>query len=95
MPMQGLRARTRALLLLKDVQALVLVVQDDALLETGLPMDQVDVVHVVDDDLVTASHQTPLPKSNPRAQALLNVMRAWSPNGGVNAPRLALAPNPC
>jgi acyl-coenzyme A synthetase/AMP-(fatty) acid ligase/D-alanine-D-alanine ligase-like ATP-grasp enzyme len=44
MPVRGLHARARALLLSKAVHALVLVVQDTEFLQTGLPVDVVDAM---------------------------------------------------
>jgi hypothetical protein len=54
MPLQGLYYRARALVLSKRVDALVLAVQTDELLHTGLPLEWVDCVTVVDRELVFA-----------------------------------------
>ena len=42
LPLQGLYERTRTLLLNEQVEALVLVVQTDEFLRTGLPVDRID-----------------------------------------------------
>lgn len=47
----GLHARVRALIVSAQVQALVLVVQDDEFLHTGLPLEAVSTVTLVDDAL--------------------------------------------
>jgi len=55
MPLAGLYARCRALVLSPDIDALVLVVQDDEFLHSGLPFDSVTVVKDAGGEL--ASHR--------------------------------------
>lgn len=78
MPLRGLHDRARALLLSRDVQVLLLVVQDDELLRTGAPLDWVDEVHVIDADLVEAGTERPGPLPSPRADELMRFLRAWA-----------------
>ncbi|MEZ5735866.1 MAG: AMP-binding protein [Novosphingobium sp.] len=54
MPLSGLYHRTRALVLSRQVHALVLAVQSDELLYSGLPLEWVDSVTEVDRMLVSA-----------------------------------------
>lgn len=49
---QGLFARCMALLMDKDVGALILVAQTDELLETGLPVDRFDLAEQIEGELV-------------------------------------------
>lgn len=51
MSIRGLSARTRGLLMFKEVEALVLVVQDDELLQSRPPVDRVDSVSFIDSEL--------------------------------------------
>jgi len=51
MAADGLYARTRALVLQPNLQALVLVVQTDEFIDTGLPIEGVDAVHWVDAEI--------------------------------------------
>ena len=51
LPITGLFQTARALPLLAEVEAIVLVVQTDEFLYTGLPLDFVDFVTYVDDHL--------------------------------------------
>ena len=52
MAVDGLYKRTRALVMSRRVQALVLVVQTDELLGTGLPLEAVSQVTIVDQGLL-------------------------------------------
>lgn len=49
LPFDGLASRCRALLLNGDVGALILVISDDEVLETGLPVDRIDRLTCVPD----------------------------------------------
>ena len=69
MPLQGLYERSRALLLSKKVYALLLVVQDDEWLRTGLPVEYID--SVVNAGGTLRQHQNhALPISKEQEQAL-------------------------
>lgn len=70
---RGLHARARALLLAPDVEALLLVVQDDELLATGLPLDRVDALQVVNVQI-----QLRPGAGAARRQALLGLLRRWA-----------------
>lgn len=74
MPLHGVKARVRALVMAQDVEALLLVVDDDQLLDTGLPLDQVDAVHLVEHSLKVAGQNA----DSPRFDAMINLMRAWA-----------------
>ena len=77
MPLEGLHRRTRALLLSARVHALVLVVQTDEFLDTGLPMEAVSRVSVVDQRLTSvASPDAAMPAA--RVQALLDLLAGWT-----------------
>lgn len=77
LPLQSLHARVSALVLSHDVEALLLVVHDDELLRTGVPLDRVDVVHLVDFNLVTAGGEKPSALSSHRVDEVVNFLRAW------------------
>jgi D-alanine-D-alanine ligase-like ATP-grasp enzyme len=75
-PLAGLHARTRALVLCSRVAALVLVVQSDEWLSTGLPLEAVSEVTVVDEDLSSwQAPQAPAPRQ--RVESLLQTLRHW------------------
>ncbi|MBE0549840.1 MAG: AMP-binding protein [Rubrivivax sp.] len=85
MPFVGLYPRTRALVLSTRVQALVLVVQTDEFLTTGLPLEAVSAVTVIDERLSSSSSKgEPLPRE--RLDALLQVLRRWRGSPAVAAP---------
>lgn len=69
MPIQGLYERSRALLLSKKVSALLLVVQDDQWLLTGLPVEYIDSVMNAGGTLRQHQNHT-LPISKEQEQAL-------------------------
>ncbi|MEN9316996.1 MAG: hypothetical protein RIS35_3389 [Pseudomonadota bacterium] len=77
MTAEGLFPRVRALLLDPDVDAIALVVQTDELLRTGLPVDRLDAVDLVDMRLVRERDpENPVEPTRIRALArLLRVMR--------------------
>ncbi len=76
MPFAGLYPRARAIVLSIRVQALVLVVQTDEILTTGLPLEAVSAVTVIDERLIS-SPSTGDPVSRERVDALLHVLRRW------------------
>ncbi len=53
----GLYARCQALLMHRAVEAIVLVIQNEDWLQTGLPIDQIDRVEHIDSDGLEAAHQ--------------------------------------
>ena len=53
--LHGLYARTRALLLNREVDALLLVVQTDELLRTGMPVDRIDRFNCVGPSLMASA----------------------------------------
>jgi len=55
-PCQGLLARCRALLMNRNVQALMIVVQTDELVSFGSPVDSIDQIEVVNQNLVSQSN---------------------------------------
>lgn len=57
----GLFPRCRALLMNRDVDALLMVVQTDELLVTGLPVDSIDAVTIINQKLIS--------KADPALQA--------------------------
>jgi cyanophycin synthetase len=76
MPLQGTYERTRALILNRDVEELVVLIQNDEFLLTGLPLEAVSKVTVVDNELsITSEDTTPLAVE--RTSQLLNMMRGW------------------
>jgi cyanophycin synthetase len=76
MSLPGLYARTRALVLCSRVAALVLAVQSDEWLTTGLPLEAVSQVTVVDEDLSSwpVLHGS---VSRQSTEALLRQLRRW------------------
>ncbi|MDH4393582.1 MAG: hypothetical protein QE285_19435 [Aquabacterium sp.] len=76
MPKPGLCPRTRALVLNPRVQALVLVVQTDEFIRSGLPLPAVSAVQMVDSELTAWPAGTAaLPA--PRLAALTALLQAW------------------
>ncbi|MBL1264245.1 hypothetical protein [Candidatus Methylomicrobium oryzae] len=81
-PEPGLFDRTFALLMNREVEALILVVQTDELLQTGLPVDRLDKIHLTPGVLFSARDGQPL--SSPRTrQQLLELLRLYE-NGAQN-----------
>jgi D-alanine-D-alanine ligase-like ATP-grasp enzyme len=73
MPFQSLHGRSRALLLSRQVRALLLVVQDDEWLRTGLPVEYLD--RVVDSSGALRQHRNPdLPLPKEQEQALRQLL---------------------
>ena len=75
MPLAGLYARCRSLILSPDIDALVLVIQDDEFLYTGLPFDSVTVVRDTGGELVSHSEKSPL--ANEQANNLRLLLKSW------------------
>ena len=76
MPFSQLYHRVRALVLSDQVDAIILVVQNDDLLDTGLPLEGVDRVEWIDDDLTFASSPgTPL--TIERRAELFTLLEGW------------------
>ena len=76
MPLAGLYARCRSLILSPDIDALVLVVQDDEFLNTGLPFDSVTVVRDSGGELASQHKKSPLP--NDQANNLRLLLGSWA-----------------
>ena len=77
MDLRGVYHRTRALVLSREVHALVLVVRSDELLYTGLPLEWVDSVTHVDRALVSERDPAgPLPETH--AAALERLFAGWT-----------------
>ena len=76
MPMPGLYQRTRALVLCSRVQAMVLVVQTDEMLGTGLPLETVDQVTFVDEHLHAWPSEAAT-ATRERTEALLQLLQGW------------------
>ena len=75
MPLAGLYARCRSLIISPDIDALVLVVQDDEFLITGLPFDTVTVVRDTGGELASHREKSPLP--NEQARNLRLFLKSW------------------
>jgi len=82
LPVDGLYARVRALTLRAEVGALVLVVQTLELLGTGLPLDRVDRVVVVDGRLGVPGAPA-LQAGDAEVVGLIALCRAWSVSGAA------------
>jgi len=76
----GLHARVRALTLRAEVGALVLVVQTLELLRTGIPLDRVDRVVVIDGDIRTAGSPA-RQAADAEVAGLVALCRAWDASG--------------
>ncbi len=76
MPSTGLFQRARALVLNPEVAAMVLVVQTDEFLETGLPLEFVDLINHVDEQLVSFKSKDGL-LSPKRSKLLLRLLEEW------------------
>lgn len=74
---QGLNIRLRALILRREVQALVVVVQTLELLTTASVLDRVDAVQVVDNEIVVGA-QSLKRASAPQVAALVEFCKKWS-----------------
>jgi acyl-coenzyme A synthetase/AMP-(fatty) acid ligase/D-alanine-D-alanine ligase-like ATP-grasp enzyme len=75
MPLAGVYARCRALVLSPSIDALVLVIQDDEFLHSGLPFDSVTVVRDAGEEL--ASYREKRPLDNEEANNLRRVLTSW------------------
>ncbi len=71
----GLFQRCRALLVNSQVEAILLVIQTDELLSSGLPVDAIDRLEVTNQRLLNASNQKPL--SPAATESLLNLLRLY------------------
>jgi len=69
----GLEARVRALVLSAEVEALLIVVQTDELVDTGLPVEGVDAVHVVNRRIRPIRPE----RAEARRTALLALLDTW------------------
>ena len=58
LPQPGLFQRTLGLLMNRDVEALILVIQSDDLLYTGLPVDRIDEIHPCGGDIAAGNVDT-------------------------------------
>ena len=76
MPLAGLYARSRALVLSPDIDALVLVVQDNEFLHSGLPFDSVTVVWEATGELASYLEKRPL--DNAEANNLRRTLKSWA-----------------
>jgi len=76
MPSTGLFQGARALVLFSEVEAIVLVVQTDEFLDTGLPLELVDVITHVDDHLVSLKPKEGLLSPN-RTKLLVRLLEEW------------------
>jgi D-alanine-D-alanine ligase-like ATP-grasp enzyme len=74
---EGLCGRTRALVLRRDVGALILVVQTDELLQTSLPLDRVDVLVHVDSQLKAHGSEA-VSLGEARSHAVAELCRRWA-----------------
>lgn len=81
MSVEGLFDRCMALLRLREVEALIIVVDSFEFLDTGLPVDRIQAVHVAG----TASGR--------ELQRLRTALAAYLPGGAGGGRRLALAPD--
>ncbi len=82
LPLRGLHVRTKALLMNRQVDALLLVVQTDELLRTGMPVDRIDLFSCVGSRLMAsaAAGAPQAPDAWANMQALLqNHCRTGSP----------------
>ena len=72
----GLHRRARALTLRHHVQHLILVIQNDELLRTGIPLEWIDVANIVDEDLdsVEAPGQ---PLTQQALRKLVGLVKHW------------------
>lgn len=76
MPFVGLYPRSRALVLSQRVQTIVLVVQTDEILATGLPLESISGLQIVDERLKPSTAPGgALPRE--RVDAVLAMLRAW------------------
>jgi cyanophycin synthetase len=73
----GMNARLRALILRREVQALVVVVQDLELLKSSPVLDRVDAVHVLDVESVVDAESLK-PATVKQVTALLGLCKRWT-----------------
>lgn len=84
----GLYNRCKSLLMNRDCQTLVLVVQTDELLFTGLPVDSVNVVNVVNDKILNNFPENKL-ASNKIVDAILELFKTYA----VSQIEMQVSPN--
>ena len=75
-PLTGLFESTRALVLQSDLEALVLVIQNDEFMETGLPLEIADSISYVDEHLMSfKSSDEALPPG--RVRQVIQLLNEW------------------
>lgn len=82
MPLLGLHARCRALALSPETEALVLVVQSDEFMQTGLPFDRITSLHEAEGALVSFPQGRPLDAA--RTNSVFALLRSWRRDDGVD-----------
>ena len=87
MTRDGLFHRTRALVMDRAVDALVLVVHDDELLHSGPALDRVDTLYVIDEQFIEYGSVPGSPLAPPRLQSLMRLLHFWA-SGRVQTPRV-------
>ncbi|PWK54907.1 AMP-binding protein [Roseicyclus mahoneyensis] len=83
MPLVGLHARCCALILSSGIDALVLIVQDDEFIQTGLPFDRITSLNETDGALMSFPQGCPLDAS--AETKLRDFLRAWRRNVETDA----------
>jgi cyanophycin synthetase len=86
MPLVGLHARCRALILSPSIDVLVLVVQDDEFMQAGLPFDRITSLHEADGALMSFTHGRPLDEV--AANKLRDLLKTWHRDVEMDAMRV-------
>lgn len=76
LPQPGLFQRALALLMNRDVEALILVIQSDELLYTGLPVDRIDEIHPCSGDIAAGNADTKV-SGTAWTTAMLDLLRRY------------------
>lgn len=76
LPQPGLFQRALALLMNRDVEALILVIQSDELLYTGLPVDRIDENHPCSGDIAAGNADT-MVSDTALTTAILDLLRRY------------------
>ena len=74
-PSPSLYARCNALIISLSIDALVLVVQDDEFIQSGLPFDRIDSLNVEDGTIVSCTSKKPL--NEERVTEFLALLKSW------------------
>ena len=75
MPTSSLHSRCNALIISLSIDALVLVVQDDEFMQSGLPFDRIDSLNIEDGAIVSYADKIPL--NEEQTTKFFEFLKSW------------------